>query len=328
MAPLFKSVMITGANNGLGFETARQLATNFEGIQTIYLACRNEHKAKDAKERLEKLTGKTQVLFEIILLDTSDLESCRRAAAEIPSPGVDALVMNAGGTGGADPLVITASTGATAVMQTNILGHIVLLEELIRLNKLHRCAILSGSQLALGYAPMSVPEPQVIEGSVQEFVDICTGTAACTRISSTGNGSFNIAAYGTSKLLGAYYISSMSRKHPSLRFVTVCPGPTATDAMKASSPDSYRITAWIKSFMISALATLGFINTVEKGARRYIDVLMDNEGKFTSGTFWGSKKGQAIGEMCDQGTDYTPHLLYNEDWDDNAYEALHKFIKL
>jgi NAD(P)-dependent dehydrogenase (short-subunit alcohol dehydrogenase family) len=69
---MLKSVLITGANGGLGKETARQLALQ-DGIERIYLGCRNEEKAKAAKLELEESTGKS--VFEIILMDISNLNS-------------------------------------------------------------------------------------------------------------------------------------------------------------------------------------------------------------------------------------------------------------
>ena len=53
-----KSVLITGANGGLGKECARQLAL-LDGTEKIYLGCRNEGRAKAAKRSLEELTGKS-----------------------------------------------------------------------------------------------------------------------------------------------------------------------------------------------------------------------------------------------------------------------------
>lgn len=61
-----KSIMITGANVGLGKETARQLAF-VDGTEKIYLACRNPKKADAAKMDLERSTGRT--IFEIVIMD-------------------------------------------------------------------------------------------------------------------------------------------------------------------------------------------------------------------------------------------------------------------
>jgi NAD(P)-dependent dehydrogenase (short-subunit alcohol dehydrogenase family) len=87
-----KTVMITGANAGIGKEIARQLALRPE-FGRIYLACRNAERASTAKAELEGETGRT--IFDIILMDVADLASVRAALAGIDEP-LDALVMNAG----------------------------------------------------------------------------------------------------------------------------------------------------------------------------------------------------------------------------------------
>ena len=43
-----KSILITGANAGLGKESTRQFVLQ-EGVERIYLGCRNLYKASDAK---------------------------------------------------------------------------------------------------------------------------------------------------------------------------------------------------------------------------------------------------------------------------------------
>ena len=50
---MHRSILITGANVGLGKETARQLAMNQE-TERIILACRNAQKAEAAKQELDK----------------------------------------------------------------------------------------------------------------------------------------------------------------------------------------------------------------------------------------------------------------------------------
>ncbi len=66
---MIKSVLITGANGGLGKDCARQLALQ-SGTEKIYLGCRNEEKAKAAKQKLEESTGKS--IFDILLIDVSN----------------------------------------------------------------------------------------------------------------------------------------------------------------------------------------------------------------------------------------------------------------
>ena len=59
----YSTVLITGANSGLGFETARQLAHK-DGISKVILACRDKGRAEEALRQLEASTGKK--IFEIL----------------------------------------------------------------------------------------------------------------------------------------------------------------------------------------------------------------------------------------------------------------------
>lgn len=74
---------------GLGFEAARQLALQ-DDTKKVILACRNSDRAKAAQESLEELTGKT--VFETLLIDVGDLESCRKAAEALSEP-VDGIIL-------------------------------------------------------------------------------------------------------------------------------------------------------------------------------------------------------------------------------------------
>ena len=75
--------LITGANGGLGKEAARQLALRPETTK-VWLACRNDTKALQAKAELEAATGKQ--VFEIVLLDTSSQGSATKAVEAITEP--------------------------------------------------------------------------------------------------------------------------------------------------------------------------------------------------------------------------------------------------
>ncbi|MFT2628578.1 SDR family NAD(P)-dependent oxidoreductase, partial [Escherichia coli] len=67
--------MITGANAGLGKETARQLGLK-KDTRKVILFCRNHARAEAAKRDLEAKTGRQ--IYEIIIGDVTDETSVRK----------------------------------------------------------------------------------------------------------------------------------------------------------------------------------------------------------------------------------------------------------
>jgi NAD(P)-dependent dehydrogenase (short-subunit alcohol dehydrogenase family) len=88
-----RTVVITGANTGLGFETAAALAGR--GARVV-LAVRNLEKGKQAAARITAATPGADV--ELQELDLTSLESVRAAAAQVRSDHdrLDLLINNAG----------------------------------------------------------------------------------------------------------------------------------------------------------------------------------------------------------------------------------------
>ncbi len=119
-----RTAVVTGANTGIGFETARALACR--GARVI-LACRSAEKAAAAAEKIraEPLAGSV----ECRELDLSDLESVARFAAGFAGePRLDLLINNAG--------VMVPPFGRTAQgfelqLGTNHLGHFALAARLL-----------------------------------------------------------------------------------------------------------------------------------------------------------------------------------------------------
>ena len=87
-----RTALVTGANSGLGRETARALAA--QGA-TVLLACRSRAKAEHTQAQLaaEGLGG-----LEPLELNLADLASVRSAAAQVTARanGLDLLINNAG----------------------------------------------------------------------------------------------------------------------------------------------------------------------------------------------------------------------------------------
>jgi NAD(P)-dependent dehydrogenase (short-subunit alcohol dehydrogenase family) len=85
--------IVTGANSGIGYETARALAAR--GARVV-LACRNEAKGRDAEQRIRSEAASADVRFEP--LDLGALASVRAFAEKriASEPRLDLLINNAG----------------------------------------------------------------------------------------------------------------------------------------------------------------------------------------------------------------------------------------
>ncbi|MFQ6397048.1 oxidoreductase [Nocardia sp. KC 131] len=115
-----KTVVVTGANSGLGLRTAEALAS--KGARVL-LACRNQQKAAAALEEVTAVA--TGPKPEVLPLDLADLSSVRQAAEQIDDTveRLDLLVNNAGVM--ATPRARTVD-GFDTQFGTNHLGHFAL----------------------------------------------------------------------------------------------------------------------------------------------------------------------------------------------------------
>ena len=88
-----KLCVITGANSGIGKAAAMRLA---EGGAFVMMICRNEEKARSAREEIVSKTGNNGV--EVIIADLQLQYDVRKAAEELKSrfDQIDLLINNAG----------------------------------------------------------------------------------------------------------------------------------------------------------------------------------------------------------------------------------------
>jgi NAD(P)-dependent dehydrogenase (short-subunit alcohol dehydrogenase family) len=112
--------LVTGANSGIGYQTARALAAH--GAHVV-LACRNAERARRTYDELDKDFDDCSI--EILRVDLADLTSVRVAAAAFleSHARLDVLVNNAGIMGA--PYRQTAD-GFELQMATNHFGHFAL----------------------------------------------------------------------------------------------------------------------------------------------------------------------------------------------------------
>ena len=304
-----KSILITGANVGLGKESARQFALK-KTTEKIILACRNPQKALAAKADLEASTGRN--IFEIVIMDVSDPDSVRKAVNSLQEP-VDAVLLNAGGMGGKTPGKLTPS-GINELAATNVLGHVVLVDELIKQEKLKKVVVLASSEAARGIKKMGMHRPDLKTSSADEFASILDGSYFGSKFDA-------MQAYGHVKYAATLWMSSLSRKHPEIRFISMSPGATSGTAVTEELPLINKIM--FKYIMMPIVMPLqGMIHSLDKGAKRFVDGVSDPSYK--SGTFYASHDGKVVGSVVDQSSFFSD--LKNEKYQDNASEAIYRFV--
>jgi NAD(P)-dependent dehydrogenase (short-subunit alcohol dehydrogenase family) len=142
-----RTALVTGANAGIGYETARALAS--AGAEVVVTA-RRDSAGSEAAAQIATSTGNPQVWH--VLLDLADLDSVARAASAWSGP-LHILVCNAGIM--AVPELTRSVQGHELQFATNYLGHFALTAGLrTALAAAGRARIVSLSSSAHLYSPV------------------------------------------------------------------------------------------------------------------------------------------------------------------------------
>jgi len=142
-----KTVIITGANAGIGKETAVDLAKR---NARVILACRSVEKGEKAAVEVRERSGSDNIVFQ--QLDLASLTSVRQFAARIleEEPRLDILINNAGGVG---PPHMKTEDGFEMQFGVNHLGHFLLTNLLLdHLKQAPSARIVIVSSTAYKYA--------------------------------------------------------------------------------------------------------------------------------------------------------------------------------
>ncbi|MBY8999474.1 MAG: SDR family oxidoreductase [Candidatus Heimdallarchaeota archaeon] len=124
-----KTCMITGANTGIGKETARQIAAL--GAQVI-MVCRNQEKGEQAKEEIIQTTDNQDI--ELLICDLASLKDVKRFTEEFlqTHANLHVLINNAGVF---HMKRTTTQDGYESTFAVNYLAHYYLTELLLPLLK-------------------------------------------------------------------------------------------------------------------------------------------------------------------------------------------------
>lgn len=199
-----KTAFITGANKGIGFETARQLLQ--KGFY-VYLGSRN---LENGTKAVQKLKAGNLTNVEVIEIDVTDDNSVKKARIEIgkKTDTLDVLINNAGINGGAPYTALEASSEQfLAAFNTNVFGVARVTQAFIDLLR-------------------KSPEPRI--------VNVSTSVGSLTLQSDPdwmGYHFAKYAVYGSSKAalnMFTVHLAYELRDTP-FKVIAVCPGYTKTD---------------------------------------------------------------------------------------------------
>jgi len=136
MAKEKRIALVTGANKGIGFEVARQLAR--KGFR-VFLGARNREAGRAAAEKLRREGEKERNheghdVVTVLQIDVADAASVERAAEEFSrhSDYLDVLVNNAGILLDGDKDVLTATPETLeTTLRTNTLGALLVAQAFV-----------------------------------------------------------------------------------------------------------------------------------------------------------------------------------------------------
>ncbi|WP_420155378.1 oxidoreductase [Siphonobacter sp.] len=244
-----KTILVTGANSGLGFETSLVLA---EKGASIIMACRNQQKAEEAKKRVIGIVPAARIT--LVRLDLADLDSVRTCAEAVikMNPRLDVLINNAGVM--ATPYSQTKQ-GFELQFGSNYLGHFALTGLLLPLLLVTPSSrIVSLSSSAANYAKF-------------DFDDIMTERKKYKPYQ----------AYGQAKLANLVFALELARKLEASRSETIAvavhPGVSPTNLQRTSG------------FLTEKIITPLISQSADKAALP--SLLAATDSAVANGSYWG-----------------------------------------
>ncbi|HJL17118.1 MAG TPA: SDR family NAD(P)-dependent oxidoreductase [Sandaracinaceae bacterium LLY-WYZ-13_1] len=195
-----RTVVVTGANTGVGRATAEALAARGD---RLVLACRRPARAAPVRDAIVAAGGRV----DVVALDLGDLASVRRAAAEVTAiaPRVDVLINNAG-VGGARG---RTRDGFELAFGVNHLGHFLW-------TRLLAPAVVDGGRVV-----------HVVSGSHERVDRVDWDRLRGPTRSWTG-----VREYAVSKLCQLLFHHELARRAPRLSSLAADPGDVASDGWR------------------------------------------------------------------------------------------------
>lgn len=261
-----KSILITGANAGIGYETARQLAAL--GAR-LFLGCRRPQAGEEAASQIREEHPHADL--SVIELDLASQDSVREAARQIRylTPQLDTLINNAG-------LYTsrwqTTEEGFELQFGVNHLGHFLLTMELLSsLQKSDHPKVLNLSSAAYLGGQLDFDHLQQKPPSYR-----------------------GLQAYAQSKLANILFTQELARRYPHINTYAVHPGAVATAFAEKD-------TRWVVR-LLWRIAKKLIMTSPEEGAKTTVYLATTYPVPAENGAFFDNK--QQVRSLNDQASDH------------------------
>lgn len=248
-----KTAIVTGANSGIGKETAHSLAMN--GYRVIMI-CRNKEKAETARQDIINRTGNDQV--DILICDLSSMREVKATAGKIRDSysEIDRLVNNAGILPDGERKV--TDEGLELTFTVNHLAYFLLTRELMPLLE-------------------STPGSRVINvaSDAHRYGEFNPGNLQLERGYSTSK------AYGNSKLFNIMFTTQLAKEIEGKDSSTYSLHPGVVNTNFAADSDSW----FAKLFNLGRM----FMRSPDKGAETSVYLCLEPGIEHLSGRYFKDK---------------------------------------
>ena len=269
-----KVVLITGGNNGIGFETAVDLAKR--GAKLI-IGCRN---IQNAVDKMHRRVPDAQI--EVIKLDLSSKSSIHHFAEEVISnyEAIDVLINNAGMVNNVDGPMQRKETedGFELVMATNYLGHALLNHLLLDLVK------RAGKDGEDGYSRIILVSSIAVMSP--EALDLCT-----PRGDNSYDVNFNVdkalkdarRQYSKTKLAQVMYANHFAKmlreENCNTIIASLHPGFVRTEIMSGFPKEAQGFVK-VLSYLVGKNVWQGAQTSIHLAVNKFSNPMLDVNGKF------------------------------------------------
>lgn len=267
-----KTVLVTGANTGLGFEAALKYAAL--GADKVILAVRSAAKGDEAKRRILQRTGRSTDAVAVLTVDLGELASVQRFSRALAQEArhLDVALLNAGL---GNPAFEASAAGWDAAVQVNVLSTTLMAVLLLPLLRATAAARGRATHLTLvnSHGHRAVREDWLSRAG-----------GRLLRAANDEDGWDPRRSYAMVKLLGMAVMLALARatsplgasgQQPGVIVNAVCPSLCKTDLGR-----NFGLLSKIQGNIFQAI----FARTAEEGARSLVSATA--LGPESHGRFW------------------------------------------